>query len=651
MKLFAPIKIGPLELKNRIVMPAMGTGYGNEMGYATDRLRAYIQERARGGAALIIVECTCVDSQGGRRFWRHLCVDSDRYIPALYELAETIHQYGAKAALQLHHAGRLADPAVNGGIQPVSASPVPGHSGISRREIMARELGVMEIKELVEKFAAGVRRAKQAGFDAVEFHGAHGFLIAQFLSPYSNHRTDEYGGDLQGRMRFALEIIRRSKEEGGQDFPLIFRISADEYLPGGLTLAESREICRELVKAGVDALHVSAGDGDESPWIKSGIMPEASPPGCLIPFAGEIKKAVQVPVIAVGRINDPRLAEKILQEGKADLVAMARALLADPHLPRKALKGRHEEIRKCIACTRCPTFVLRGGGVRCTVNAALGRENEERLVPLTKRKKVLIAGGGPAGLEAARCAALRGHSVLLFEKEKLLGGQVRLASRAPYKGEMMNIVHYLAHQLTKLGVEVVLGEEVSIPVIQNVSPEVLILATGALPSVSAMKGARPGKQASTWEVLAGGKFAGSSMLVLGGQAASLQAAEVLANQGKQVVLLSEEEEIGGNMESRSLFLLLERLESKKVRIIKNARLPEWRDPETLSFLNREGAQEMLDVEMLVLPVRPLPNQRLAQELRSIGYERKADLFLIGDGLAPRSLFSAIHDGYTVGKEI
>ncbi len=632
-------------------MPAMGTGYGNETGFVTDRLKAYLEERARGGVGLIIVECTCVDSQGGRRFWRHLGIDSDKFIPSLCELTDTIHQFGAKIALQLHHAGRLADPTVNGGIQPVSASPIAGHSGISGKAIMARELSVEEIEALIEKFVQGVSRAKQAGFDAVEFHGAHGFLIAQFLSPFTNHRTDIYGKDLQGRMRFALEIVRRSKEKAGKDFPLIFRISADEYLPGGLTLEEAKVICRELETAGIDALHISAGDGDESPWIKSGIMPAAIPPGCLVPFAEEIKKIVHVPVITVGRINDPRLAEKILQDGKADLVAMARALLVDPYLPQKAFKEKYEDIRKCIGCSICPTFVLQKGGVRCAVNPSLGREKEERTLPLPKRKKVLIAGGGPAGLEAARCAALRGHAVILYEKEKQLGGQLNLAAKAPHKAEMMNIIHYLSHQLKKLGVEVVLGKEVTVSSIQSVSPEVIVIATGAVPSVPEIKGANPQKQASTWEVLAGEKIAENQVAILGSSSVALEAAEVLANEGKEVVVLAEEEEVGLGMESRSRFLLLQRLGNKKVKILKNTQFKEWRDNKTVFFTNREGREEAVGAEFIISSVQPLPNQELLKELKASGLHKELDVYVIGDCLNPRSLFAAIHDGYGAGREI
>jgi len=456
---------------------------------------------------------------------------------------------------------------------------------------------------------------------------------------------------LQGRMRFALEIVRRSKEKAGKDFPLIFRISADEYLPGGLTLEETKVICRELERAGIDALHVSAGDGDESPWIKSGIMPAAVAPGCLVHFAEEIKKVVHVPIITIGRINDPRLAEKILQDGKADLVAMARALLVDPYLPQKAFKEKYEDIRKCIGCSLCPTFVLQRGGVRCAVNPSLGREKEERTLPLPKKKRVLVVGGGPAGLEAARSAALRGHSVILYEKERLLGGQLNLAAKAPYKAEMMNIIHYLSHQLKKLGVEVTLGKEVTLSSIPSTSPEALVIAAGAVPFVSEIKGVSPEKQPSTWEVLGGARIFGNQGVVLGSSSVSLEAAEVLANEGKEVVVLAENDEVALDMESRSRFLLLQRLGNMRVRILKNTQFREWRENKTIFFTKREGREETVGAEFLISSVQPLPNQILVKELEASGLTKEIDVYVIGDCLNPRSLLAAIHDGYGAGREI
>lgn len=651
MKLFESMKIGRMELKNRIVMPAMGTGYCNEMGFSTERLMAYLEERARGGAALITVQNTCIDSRGGKRLWRQLCIDSDKFIPGLYELTEAVHDWGAKIALQLIHSGRLADPDVNEGIQPVSASTMSGYSGITGKEVLARELRLDEIEALVEKFAQGVWRAKQAGFDAVEFHGAHGFLIAQFLSPFTNHRTDLYGGDLKGRMRFALEIVRRSKEKVGDDFPLIFRISADEYVPGGLILEETKEICRELEKTAVDALHISAGGGDESPWIKFGIMPGATPQGCLVHFAEEIKKIVKIPVITVGRINDPRFAEKILREGKADLVAMGRALLADPHLPQKAFMGNFNEIRRCIGCTLCSTFVLKKGMLRCTVNPSLGKEEEDRKIFPARGKKVLIIGGGPAGLEAAKWAAMKGHKVTLYEKEKKLGGQVKIAAKVPYKGEMISIIDHLSQQVRKMGIKVVLGEEVMVPLIKKASPEVIIIATGSVPLIPEIKGANQDTLTSVREILAGEKRVGKKVMIIGGSSAGLETAEFLADKGKEVVVIEEKEEVAQSMEPRGRFLLLQRLEKKGVKILKNAKVREWKAGKAILLIGKKEKEEEFETQFLVSALPPLPNQRLFNELRKIELNRGIDVYLIGDCLKPSSLYSAIHDGYRVGREI
>ncbi len=407
-KLLEPVKIGAMELRNRIVMPPMCTNFASETGAVTQRLIDYYVERARGGVGLVTVEATCVDSPVGRLSPLQLCVDDDKFIGGLNDLVEAIQEKGAKISLQLHHAGRQTTLAVTGGAQPVSASETV------YKDVKARALPAEGIECVVGRFGESAKRAKAAGFDAVEIHGAHGYLIAQFLSPYVNKRIDEYGGDPEKRMRFVLEVLEETRKRVGLDFPIIFRLSGEEFVEDGLTLKEAKGIAQRLERAGVDALHVTAGVGGTI-WP---VQPMAVPRGCLVHLAEGIKEVVGIPVIAVGRINNPTLAEEILRDGRADLVSMGRALIADPELPRKVAEGRLDDIRMCTACLRgCSERFNAYLRISCTVNPAVGREKEYMVKPADKPKKVLVVGGGAAGLEAARVAALRGHEVTLYEKE------------------------------------------------------------------------------------------------------------------------------------------------------------------------------------------------------------------------------------------
>ncbi|MEM3726324.1 MAG: NADH:flavin oxidoreductase, partial [Candidatus Bathyarchaeia archaeon] len=396
-KLFEPFQIGTMKLKNRIVMPPMGTNFSNEDGTVTQRLTNYHVERAKGGVGLIIVEGAYVEPRGKGSI-KQLGVDHDNKIPGLRDLVTAVKANGAKVALQLFHGGRQSHSSIIG-TQPVSASEVPCRlTGET-----PRALTTSEIEELVEVFAEAARRVKEAGFDAVEIHGAHGYLINQFLSPLTNKRTDKYGGDVKKRARFLLEILERIREKVGESYPVLCRINGDDYIEGGIKLEEAKIIAKMLEDGGVDALHISGGIYD-SP-IPVTTAPMALPHGVMVHLAAGIKKVVNVPVIAVGRLDDPKLAEEILQQGKADLVSMGRALLADPYLPKKIADGALDEINPCIACDECIGRLFFNEDIACTVNAALGREEEYRIEKAKVRKRVLVVGGGPAGMEAARVSA------------------------------------------------------------------------------------------------------------------------------------------------------------------------------------------------------------------------------------------------------
>ncbi len=433
-RLFDPITINTLRLENRIIMPCLDPGFAGEGGIVNSRLVHYFLRRARGGVAFIMVGPAVIDPLGaGGKFEYRLYRDD--VLDGLRDLAEAIHRLGVPVGLQLHHAGRQANPAL------ISGTPVaPSAIMCPVRRSIPRALAIPEIEEIVIKYGDAAQRAKEAGFDAVEIHGSHGYLIAEFLSPFSNGRTDRYGGSIENRSRFATEVVHEVRARVGKDFPIFFRIPGSEHVPGGLSEAETPLIASIMEKAGVDAIDVSAGNYRSAEWI---VPPMTLPQGCNVDAAAKIKERVGIPVIVAGRINNPGLAERVLQEGKADVIAMARGLVADPDLPLKAREGKASEIRPCIACNTCIDRLFQDMDILCTVNPEVGREAEFDLRPVRNRKKVMVIGGGPAGLEASRVAGLRGHEVMLFEEEDRLGGLLRAACRLPFKVEMAGVIEYL----------------------------------------------------------------------------------------------------------------------------------------------------------------------------------------------------------------
>ena len=388
--LMSPIKIGTMEIKNRLVVPPMATGLAQPDGSPTDGHVAYWEERAKGGYGLLIVEATAVDPLGKGSPWDEPGIWDDRFIPAWEKVTEAAHKYGAKIALQLHHAGRQTTHDKIGG-QPVAPSPIP--CPVERE--MPHELTTEEVYDLIEKFGDAARRARDAGFDAVEVHGAHGYLIAQFMSPYSNKRMDEFGGGFMARMKFPVEIIKNIRSKVGNGYPVIFRLSGDEYVPGGRDIEDSKLVARVMEEAGFDAIHVSAGVYASTQYI---IAPAAVPPAFNVRAAEEIKKSVNIPVIAVGRIGDPTLAESIIEAGRADMIAMGRSSLADPELPNKVAAGRTGEISPCIGCMQaCAGYLFdpTKENISCLVNPFTGRERELKIEKAAEPKKVMVIGGVP----------------------------------------------------------------------------------------------------------------------------------------------------------------------------------------------------------------------------------------------------------------
>ncbi len=649
-RLFTPIAIGSMVVRNRIVMPPMHMGYGAMDGTVTEKYRDYYKARAKGGTGLIITEACAVNPE--RKYGLlPRCLYDDALLPSWKELADAVHRHGAKLAAQLMDPGPESMKILTG-IDPVGPSPVAGR-GIFRS--MPRELSSSEIEAIVEDFGHAVRRAQQAGVDAVEIHAAHGYaLVGSFMSPFFNKRTDAYGGSLERRAKILLDIIKSARDKVGPDFPLIVRIAGDERRTGGRTLQESQFIARILVDAGVDAIEVSGGTIPTVFWAV--VAPSGTPLALNADFAHAIKQVVDIPVISVGRINTPRLAEFVLETGKADMVSMGRALHADPEMPNKAAAGDLEDIAPCIACNiGCIGTVVQGQHATCIVNPAAGKEREMALVPADKPKHVLVAGGGPAGLEAARVAALRGHKVTLCEKEQKLGGQINIASVPPFMQEISQLIQYLSTQAQKAGVQVELSKEVTPELIDERKPDVLIVATGARPLIpEALQGVDRHNVVTAWEVLAGHEASlAGNVVIVGGGLVGCETADFLAqttdNLGvapTHVTILEMQDRLALDGNSEARHLLMERLREKQVTIMLKAKAKEIVDDGVL--FTRDGQDvSVQDAEYVILAT----GAKSADNLSAAVKDKVAEIYVIGDARNPATALQATSDAAWAGREI
>jgi len=652
-RLFRPIRIGRMELPNRIVMAPLGTNLADVNGAVGQRLIDWYQERAEGGAGLIIVENSSADDRFGRGLAHQIRLTDPKFTPGLAELVEAIHEGGAKAAIQINIQGGGIDLELTPGVQAVGASAVsylfdssgPGSAlpARLRKPKTLRALGREEIQTLRESFIRAARIAQSAGFDAIELHGAHGYLLAGFLSPAANQRTDEYGGSPENRLRFIREVIEGVQEALGKDFPLLFRFSGQEYYEGGREIAESQGIARRLEELGISALHVSAGismRAEAYAWVNP---PTAFPPAPFIDDAAAIKRVVNLPVIAVGKIPSPALAEKILQEGKADLIALGRPLIADPQWPKKVREGREGEIRPCLYCNRCVRIMYRHP-IRCAVNARAGREREFPIHPAGRKKTVAIVGGGPAGMEAARVAAERGHRVTLFEKEKTLGGQLRIALVPPHKGDLGRLLAYLRGEV-KRRVSLELGRAVQAEDLIQRGFEAVVIATGCVPPEL---GAKEGRAVRAWDVLWNKvSLEGRRVVILGRSRVTLETAELLAfRRHKEVTIIHSGpiEELGQELEP--IFerrLLMERLSREGVKILSCTSVLEILPGEVHVQGERPG---VIACDQLILDEAPVCQNSLLGALRE-----KMEVIAVGDCVQPRDLYAALHEGFLAGYRL
>jgi len=646
-KLFEPARIRKLDLKNRIVMPAMGTALADSSGGVTEAVVTYYAERARGGVGLIIVEGSLVRADGKEHI--QLALYDESLLPGLSRLTQAIKQHGAKCAIQLNHGGRMA-PRRHIGTQPLAPSPVPHRGGE-----VPHELTVEEIRALVKAYVDAAGRMKRAGFDAVEVHGAHGHLVGQFLSALTNKRRDAYGGDPESRARFAREICLAIREEVGPEYPILFRLSVEEGIKGGITARESQGLVRLLVKNGVDAIDTSSGykasseEGYIAQQLPSARAPGSFPRGFMIDMAQAMKQVVSVPVIGVGRINDPRLADRFIREGKADLIAMGRALIADPELPNKAAQGRFDEIRTCIACNTCGLELWRAH-IACAVNPRAGYEDDLNFARVSSRKTVVVVGGGPAGMEAARVAALRGHQVTLLEKNDYLGGNLVAASAPLFKSEISELRRYLTGQMARLAVKVEMGREANERAVLQEKPDAVVLATGGRPLLPRIPGATRESCCMAVNVLRGDTEVGGNVVVVGAGMVGCETAAFLAQKGKKVTLVTRRtsdfgpsEGLAPDMETLMRRWFFYDLWPKlDIEIVARAAYSEVTE-KGLVVRDQEGAARLVEGDSIVFALGMVPNNELETGLRG----KVPVLHMAGDCVRARRIIEAVHEGARV----
>jgi 2,4-dienoyl-CoA reductase (NADPH2) len=664
MKLLTPIQVGPVELKNRVVMPAMHLGYTPD-GKVSERLVAFYRARAEGGAGLIVVGGCPIDEYSGMPGM--VSIRSDDDVPGLTWLADEVHQAGGKLAAQLYQPGRYAFSDFIGGRQALAPSAVRSKFTGEIPQEMTKD----DIKRVVKDFAAAARRAREATFDAVEILASAGYLISQFLSPLTNQRTDEYNGDFRDRMRFGLEVAAAVREAAGPDMAVMARLAGHDFMPGSHTNEQSARFAEALALEGVDLFDVTGG------WHETRVpqIPMNLPRGGYVFLAEGIKQAVNKPVIACNRINNPQLAEEILKQGRADLIGAARGFLAEPDWVKKTEDGRADQINTCIACNQgCFDHVFTLQPVCCMVNPMAGFESELSVSPAADKKRILVVGGGPAGLSFAKTAALRGHDVTLYEKQDQLGGQIRLAASLPERAEFMTMIHSFESQARERGVRIELGHSATPEMIEAEKPDLVVVAAGGRPMPAPFPGGEMDHVMQAWDVLAGRLDMGERVVVIGGGAvgceAALKAARIGAltpdelhflfvNQAetpdtlyeltvkgrKHVVLVEMTSRIGSDIGQTTGWIVRQDLRRAGVEIKTKARALEITDEGVLVEMNDQ--HKTLPADTVILALGTESKVSLYQSLK----ERLDNVLAVGDAAQAGKAYDAVHQAFRAALEV
>jgi len=652
--LFQPLKIGTMEVKNRIVMPAMGVGFGfDEEGCVTPQLTEFLVDRARSGPAMIVASGGAVDELGSPdpsilcilRLWE------DKVVPSLERMVRAVHEYDVKIGIQIGHMGLQ-------GVREVVVGPsaIPGLSGLGN---VAREMNREEIKACVKSFGTVAGRCVTAGLDFVEIHAAHGYLISEFLTPFYNRRVDEYGGSFDNRVRFLLEVVDEVRVMVGDEFPIGVRINGDDFIKEERwTLADLCRLAPILERRSVNYLSISGGVYASMHLIIPSMYVDQ---GALVCHSEEVKKHVSIPVVIRGRIKNPIMADEIVREGKADLVAMGRAQMADPEMVKKAREAQIADIRPCLAeCRGCSGALFRSGQASCCVNPRIGREYLIKDVEgekIAAAKRVLVAGAGCAGLEAARRAALAGHIVILCESRGWIGGQLRLAAMIPKRQEMGDIIPWYERQLNKLGVEIRLNTLVDDDLLSQIGPDVLVIATGSLPEVplgyiKGLENIKDIELVMADELLEEQLLTGDNVLVVGGDQIGLQVADYLSERHKKVYVAERGAQFAEKMAFQDRAYLVGRIIDKAVERRARVNSVEILANDEVWMVYDDARERLPRVDTIVLASDRRPNIFLAEVAEKRGIETQ----IIGDasgvtGEDQGTVLSAVASGYEVGRQV
>ncbi|MEL7563292.1 MAG: FAD-dependent oxidoreductase [Dehalobacterium sp.] len=636
-KMFKPLKIGTCEIPNRFAVTAMVTDMCDENGYATEQYLKYHEAKAKGGYGLIITEDYAVNEHAGG-YKRVAKIYKEDMITGHKKVVDAVHQYGTKIFCQIYHAGRQTNSHVNGGAQVVAASA----SACPWNREMARELTADEIKSIVKDFGVTARNVKKAGFDGIEIHAGNGYLIAGFLSHYQNKRTDRYGGCFTNRIRILDEIYQEVRAQVGNDYPVIVRFSSDEHTLDGRTIAETRMLAKHIEEMGFDAINCS--NGVYGTYNLAQVSTSFLPHAWTTENAYEVKKIVNIPVMGVNSIDDPLMAENLLESGKCDFVGMSRCSLADPEMPNKAKEGRFDEIRPCVRCLQgCTTNTIKQIPIQCCVNPTLGLEYKYTFEDKVEPKKVLIVGGGPAGMEAAAAAAKRGHKVTLWEKTEKLGGELLAGAVPPGKGEFATFLAALTREIELLNVDVVYGKEAIAEEIRKGDFDKVILATGGIPTKPSIPGIDNANIYMARDIILGKYQVQGRLIVAGGGEVGIETAMYLADQERgHITILEMLDTVTPTTDPCRLVLMKKFLQEREVSIMTGTKVVEIKENAVVAEKN--GEKIILPYDGIVVSMGYHSNTSLTEELKDLGDK----VVTVGDAVKCADAMESCARGYEAG---